>query len=174
MKAIDTLVIDKTGTLTEGKPKVVSVIPADGFEANELLRLAASVEQGSEHPLAQAILNAAKERQLALADVGGFASPSGKGATGTVDGRTVALGNAMLMGELNIATTALDAATEAARIARIGYAQGKFGQLELLEAERTLAETRQSFIEALVALHLAEARLARLTTPSPENAGRAQ
>ena len=115
IEAVDTLVIDKTGTLTEGKPKVVSVIPADGFDANELLHLAASVEQGSEHPLAQAILDAAKERKLALAAVSGFASPSGKGATGTVDGKQVALGNATLMRELKVATTALDAAAEAAR-----------------------------------------------------------
>jgi len=115
IEAVDTLVIDKTGTLTEGKPKVVSVIPADGFDANELLHLAASVEQGSEHPLAQAILDAAKERKLALAAVSGFASPSGKGATGTVDGKQVALGNAMLMSDLKVAITALDAAAEAAR-----------------------------------------------------------
>jgi P-type Cu+ transporter len=115
MESIDTLVLDKTGTLTEGKPKVVGVIAAEGFDETELLRLAASVERGSEHPLALAILNAAKERQLALAEVGGFASPSGKGATGTIEGKQVALGNAMLMGELKIATGALDAAAETAR-----------------------------------------------------------
>src|SRR5262249_31321036 len=85
------------------------------FDETELLRLAASVERGSEHPLALAILNAAKERQLALAEVSGFASPSGKGATGTIEGRQVALGNAMLMGELKIETSARDAAAETAR-----------------------------------------------------------
>src|SRR6478735_2359505 len=79
MESVDTLVIDKTGTLTEGKPKVVSVIAADGFDESELLRLAASIEQGSEHPLAQAILKAASERKFALTAVSGFASPSGKG-----------------------------------------------------------------------------------------------
>jgi P-type Cu+ transporter len=115
MESIDMLVLDKTGTLTEGKPKVVGVIASKEFDDTELLRLAASVERGSEHPLALAILNAAKERQLALAEVSGFASPSGKGATGTIEGKQVALGNAMLMGELRIATTALDAAAEAAR-----------------------------------------------------------
>src|SRR5882757_4805046 len=115
MEAIDTLVIDKTGTLTEGKPKVVRVIAAEGFDENEALRLAAGVEQGSEHPLAQAILAAARERRLTPAAVTGFAAPSGKGATGTIEGRHVALGNAVLMGELKIATTALDAAAEAAR-----------------------------------------------------------
>ena len=87
LESIDTLVIDKTGTLTEGKPKVVAVIPAAGVDENELLRLAASVERGSEHPLARAILDAAQERGLALSDVSDFASPSGKGATGTVDGK---------------------------------------------------------------------------------------
>jgi P-type Cu+ transporter len=115
MESIDTLVLDKTGTLTEGKPKVVGVIAAKQFDETELLRLAASVERGSEHPLALAILNAAKERNLALAEVSGFASPSGKGATGTIEGRQVALGNAMLMSELKIATGALDAAAETAR-----------------------------------------------------------
>ena len=115
MESVDTLVIDKTGTLTEGKPKVVSVIAADGFDESELLRLAASIEQGSEHPLAQAILKAVSERKFALTAVSGFASPSGKGATGTVEGRKIALGNAMLMSELNVTTSNIDAAAEAAR-----------------------------------------------------------
>jgi P-type Cu+ transporter len=112
---IDTIVLDKTGTLTEGKPKVVSIIPGDGFEENQLLRLAASVERGSEHPLAQAILQAANDRKLNLVEAANFAAPSGKGATGTVDGNAVALGNALLMGELNVATRDLDSAAEAAR-----------------------------------------------------------
>jgi Cu+-exporting ATPase len=94
---------------------VVSIIAADGVDEGELLRLAASVERGSEHPLAQAILNAARGRKLELGDISDFASPSGKGATGTVGGRNIALGNAMLMGELNIATKELDGAAEAAR-----------------------------------------------------------
>src|SRR5262249_22067203 len=76
-EGIDTIVIDKTGTLTEGKPKLARVVSADGIDENGLLRLAASVERGSEHPLALAILNAAKERGLALSEVAGFASPSG-------------------------------------------------------------------------------------------------
>jgi Cu+-exporting ATPase len=115
LERIDTLVIDKTGTLTEGKPKVVGIIPAEGVEEDELVRLAASVERGSEHPLARAILEAAVERRLDLGPVGDFASPSGKGATGTVDGKSIALGNAALMAELNVATNALDDAAEAAR-----------------------------------------------------------
>jgi Cu+-exporting ATPase len=115
LERIDTLVIDKTGTLTEGKPKVVGIISADGFDENALLRLAASVERGSEHPLAQAILNAARERGLDLGEVSGFASPSGKGVTANVDGKAIALGNAMLMSELKVATANLDSAAEAAR-----------------------------------------------------------
>ena len=112
---IDTIVIDKTGTLTEGKPKLMSILTAGGIDESELLRLAASVERSSEHPLAQAILNEAKARGLAAGEASGFAPASGKGASGTIGGKTVALGNALLMAELNIATHELDAATEAAR-----------------------------------------------------------
>ncbi len=114
-ESIDTIVIDKTGTLTEGKPKVVSIVPADGVEEAGLLRLAASAERGSEHPLAQAILNAATERQLNLGEGSDFASFAGKGVTGTVDGKLVALGNAVLMSELNVVTRDLEAVAEAAR-----------------------------------------------------------
>jgi P-type Cu+ transporter len=112
---IDTIVIDKTGTLTEGRPKLVSIITAAGIDENAPLRLAASVERGSEHPLALAILNAAKARGLVLGEVSGFAASSGKGASGTVDGSAVAVGNAMLMSELDVATGGLDDAAEAAR-----------------------------------------------------------
>jgi Cu+-exporting ATPase len=114
-ESIDTVVIDKTGTLTEGKPKVISIIPLEGVEQNELLQLAASVERGSEHPLARAILDAATERGLQLGNASEFASPSGKGAIGIVSGRKVALGNAMLMAELNVNTGDLDRAAEGAR-----------------------------------------------------------
>ncbi len=114
-ESIDTIVLDKTGTLTEGKPRVVSIVSAGDIDEAELLRLAASVERGSEHPLAIAILKAACERQLSLGEAGDFASPSGKGATGSVDGKKIALGNAMLMSELNIVTRDLDVAAEAAR-----------------------------------------------------------
>jgi Cu+-exporting ATPase len=114
-ESIDTVVIDKTGTLTEGKPKVVSIIPLEDVEQNELLQLAASVERGSEHPLARAILDAATERGLQLGNASEFASPSGKGAIGIVSGRKVALGNAMLMAELNVNTGDLDRAAEGAR-----------------------------------------------------------
>nr|WP_283804978.1 heavy metal translocating P-type ATPase [Afipia broomeae] len=109
MEKVDTLVIDKTGTLTEGKPKVVAVIAADGFDRGELLRLAASVERASEHPLAFAILNAAKEESIELRDVQNFDSPAGKGATGTVGGRKVVLGNAAIMQLSNVGIQTLEA-----------------------------------------------------------------
>ena len=82
MEKVDTLVVDKTGTLTEGRPKLVSIVAAEGFDEAEILRLAASVERSSEHPLADAIVSAARERSLDLAAVTDFNSPTGKGVTG--------------------------------------------------------------------------------------------
>ena len=99
MEKVDTLVVDKTGTLTEGKPKLVTVRPAAGMTDNDLLRLAASLEQGSEHPLASAIVKDAKERGLTLAGVDRFQSVTGKGVRGTVEGRDAAAGNARLLTE---------------------------------------------------------------------------
>jgi Cu+-exporting ATPase len=107
MEKIDTLVIDKTGTLTEGKPKVVAVRPAPGFDEAQVLTLAASVERGSEHPLAAAILVAAAGRKLELAPASDFDSPAGKGVTGTVEGKKVALGNARFLSELSIDASSL-------------------------------------------------------------------
>jgi Cu+-exporting ATPase len=107
MEKVDTLVVDKTGTLTEGKPKVVAVVPAAGLSEDEALALAASLERSSEHPLAAAIVAAAEERGLALREAAGFASLTGKGVTGTVDGRAVALGNAKLMADLGVDLGAL-------------------------------------------------------------------
>jgi Cu+-exporting ATPase len=93
MEKIDTLVVDKTGTLTEGKPKLVSVVPAGGAAENHVLQLAASLELGSEHPLAAAILRGAKERGLEALRVADFNAVTGKGVQGKLDGRRVALGN---------------------------------------------------------------------------------
>jgi Cu+-exporting ATPase len=112
---IDTIVIDKTGTLTEGRPKLTSVTTAPGIDENTLLQLAASVEQASEHPLARAIAEAAKARDLSLEKLSDFAARPGKGATGNVRGRAVALGNAALMRDLNIAVSEFETAAEAAR-----------------------------------------------------------
>ena len=99
---VDTLVIDKTGTLTEGKPKVVTLETAPEIEEAELLTLAASLERGSEHPLAASIVEAARERDLTLHSPEDFAAPTGKGVTGKVRGREVALGNARLLDDLGI------------------------------------------------------------------------
>jgi Cu+-exporting ATPase len=118
MEKIDTLVIDKTGTLTEGKPKVVSIISAEGFQESEILRLAASVERASEHPLADAIVRAANGRNLDLSKVDAFDSPTGKGATGKVDGKTVLLGNSKFLRSLGVETRPLD--DEGERLRRDG------------------------------------------------------
>ena len=115
IEKIDTLVIDKTGTLTEGKPKVVAISPASGFDEAQVLKFAASVERGSEHPLAAAIVAAAAERKLDLSPVSGFDSPAGKGVTGTVVGMHLALGNARFLGELNIDTSVVAAEAERLR-----------------------------------------------------------
>jgi Cu+-exporting ATPase len=115
MEKIDTLVVDKTGTLTEGKPKVVAVVPADGFDEHEVLRLAASVEQASEHPLALAIVAAAQERSLKLGRVAEFDSPTGRGVVGTVDGHRLVLGNAGFLRELGIPATELEHEAERLR-----------------------------------------------------------
>src|SRR5882757_3698698 len=108
MEKIDTLVADKTGTLTEGKPKVVAIVPAAGFQEADILRLAASVERASEHPLADAIVRAARERSLDLSKVEEFDSPTGKGVTGKVDGKIVVLGNSNFLTSLGIETQPLN------------------------------------------------------------------
>jgi Cu+-exporting ATPase len=115
MEKVDTLVVDKTGTLTEGKPKVIAVVPAAGFDENGILQLAASVERASEHPLADAIVRAASERQLELAAVDGFDSPTGKGALGKVQGKSIVLGNEKYLASLEIKTVSLDKQAEELR-----------------------------------------------------------
>lgn len=108
MEKIDTLVVDKTGTLTEGKPKVTRIV-AQGMSEVDLLSLAASLEQGSEHPLAHAIVVAAKEKGITIAKADEFDSPTGKGVVGKVSGRAVALGNVKMMNDLGIDVSALEA-----------------------------------------------------------------
>ena len=108
LEKVDTLVIDKTGTLTEGKPSVVAIKTVAGIEENDLLRLTASLERSSEHPLAAAIVRSANERGLSLAPVENFDSPVGKGVTGSVDGRKLVIGNLRIMTETGIDTSSLD------------------------------------------------------------------
>jgi Cu+-exporting ATPase len=115
MEKVDTLVVDKTGTLTEGKPKVTAIVPAPGFGEDEILRLAASVERASEHPLADAIVRAAIERGFALGAVENFDSPTGKGAAGKVDGKSIAIGNAGYLSSIGIEIASLDREAERLR-----------------------------------------------------------
>jgi P-type Cu+ transporter len=115
LEKVDTVVVDKTGTLTVGKPTVVALKPAPGVNEETLLKFAASLERGSEHPLAAAIVRAAADRNLSLVKVDGFESVSGKGVIGTIEGRKVALGNRALMQAAGIDVNALEAAAEALR-----------------------------------------------------------
>jgi Cu+-exporting ATPase len=112
LEKVDTLVVDKTGTLTEGKPKVVAVVPTGEIDEAALLRLAASVEAASEHPLAVAIVAAAKERGIPVAPVKDFDSPTGKGVVGSVENKSVLIGNATFLKEHGVSSDQLEAQTE--------------------------------------------------------------
>jgi Cu+-exporting ATPase len=112
MEKVDTIVIDKTGTLTEGRPKVTAVRPAQGLDETEVLRLAASLERGSEHPLAAAIIAAAEERGLTLSPASNFDSPVGKGVIGKVEGRDVVLGNRLMMQNAGIDVAGMETAAD--------------------------------------------------------------
>jgi len=114
-RKVDTLIVDKTGTLTEGKPTFDRAIPAGQYTEEEILRLAASLDQGSEHPLANAIVLAARTQNLALDRPSSFESGSGIGVRGTVGGKQVALGNAALMGQMNVSVDSLHTQAEALR-----------------------------------------------------------
>ena len=115
MEKVDTLVLDKTGTLTEGRPKVVRIEPAPGFSKDDVLQKLASVERASEHPLAMAIVNAAHEGKLNLSAVADFDSPVGKGVVGTVDGQRVVSGSAKFLAESGIDSASLNQAAEEQR-----------------------------------------------------------
>ena len=115
MEKVDTLVVDKTGTLTEGRPAVTGIVATAGFTQDEVLGLAAGVEQASEHPLALAIVAAAQQRNIALAQVSGFDSPLGKGALGVVEGWRVVVGNAAFLAEHGIETAPLGAQADELR-----------------------------------------------------------
>jgi Cu+-exporting ATPase len=115
MERVDTLVVDKTGTLTEGKPSVIAIVTTEGMVENELLRLAAGVERASEHPLAAAIVAKAQGVKLAIPRVDRFDSPSGKGAVGVVEGRKVILGNQNFMREQGVDVSPLAARADTLR-----------------------------------------------------------
>ncbi len=115
MQKVDTLIVDKTGTLTEGKPQLTSVITLENGDESEILRLAASLERGSEHPLASAILSAAQKRGVKLSDASDFQSVTGKGILGSVDGKRVALGNQKLLNDLRLSSNNLQDMAEKLR-----------------------------------------------------------
>jgi P-type Cu+ transporter len=152
MEKVNTLVVDKTGTLTEGKPKLTSVIPLAGFEEGVVLWLGASLERASEHPLAAAIVKGAQEKDIKLTAVSEFRSITGKGVTGNVEGRVVALGNLKLFEELHLDAGELPARAEALRsdgqtvmlLAIDGKAAGLIGVADPVKA---------STAEAIRALH---------------------
>ena len=156
LRQVDTLVVDKTGTLTEGKPKLVALEAVDGVEEKELLGLAASLERGSEHPLAAAIVAGAEERGVALREVSGFDSLTGRGVSGQVDGRTVVLGNQVLLDELDIGAGDLAARAEELRkegqtvmfVAVDGKAAGLVGVADPIK-ETTVEAIRQLHEEGL-------------------------
>jgi Cu+-exporting ATPase len=162
MEKVDTFVIDKTGTLTEGKPKVVAVIAAPGYSEAEVLRLAASAERASEHPLAAAIRGAAAERNLVLAEVRDFNSSAGKGVTATVEGRYIALGNAHFVAELGVTATPLASdgdrlRSEGATVVLLAVDQKIAGLLAIADPVKTTAP------EALKTLARDGARIVMLT-----------
>ncbi len=115
MEKVNTLIVDKTGTLTEGKPRLSTVIAAEGIDEARLLQTIASLEKASEHPLAAAILAAAQEKKIELLPVANFASLTGKGVSGTVQGNQVAAGNAALMHDLGASSQAMEQQAEALR-----------------------------------------------------------
>ncbi len=162
MEKIDTLVVDKTGTLTVGKPKLIAVEPTHGFEEAEVLRLAASLERGSEHPLATSIVEGAEERGIDLQSSSDFESKTGKGVTGTVEGRHVALGNAALMGDVGISSVSLEAKADEHRNEGQGVMfVGIDGKLAgLVVVADPLKETA---VEAIDALHREGIRIVMLT-----------
>ena len=169
MRKVDTLVVDKTGTLTEGKPRLVGIGAAGGMDESALLRIAATLERGSEHPLAAAIVAGAKERDIELGKVENFASVTGKGVTGEIDGKLVALGNAGLLKSLDVDPGEFAQRAEAQRaegqtvmyIAVDGVMVGTIGVADPIK------ETTPHAIEALHAEHV---RIVMLTGDSETTA----
>jgi Cu+-exporting ATPase len=166
---VDTLLVDKTGTLTEGRPNLVAVVTAGSIQEDTLIRLAASLERGSEHPLAAAILKGAKERGATLADVDGFESVGGKGVKGRVDGHDIALGNRAMMESLGVDMGGLDRQGEELRkegqtamfVAVDGEPAGLMGVADPI---------KDSTPEAIRALHKEGVRIVMLTGDSKTTA----
>jgi Cu+-exporting ATPase len=169
LRTVDTLIVDKTGTLTEGRPSFRSAIPAAGFDEAELLRLAASLDAGSEHPLAQAIVREARSRQLRLAAAESFESNTGLGVTGIAEGRRLALGSVTLMREQGISTAPLE--IEAARL------RGEGASVMFMASDGALAgliavadPLKSTTLEALESLHRKGIRVVMATGDSAATA----
>ena len=162
MRKIDTLVVDKTGTLTVGKPKLINVIPANGFDEKSVLHFGASIERGSEHPLASAIVKGAEEKGISLTDVDGFDSVTGKGVIGNIEGHKIALGNLKLLEDIGIDPGELSQKAEAMRtegqtvmfITIDGKAAGLLGVADPI---------KETTPEAIKALHKENIRIVMLT-----------
>jgi len=169
MKKVNTLVVDKTGTLTVGKPKLVEIVPAEGFEEKEIIYLAASLEKGSEHPLAAAIVKGAEEMAVTLTNTGSFESITGKGVTGIVDGRKVSLGNRKLLDDAGIDPGKLSDRAEAMRsdgqtvmyVAVDGKAAGLLGVADPI---------KETSAEAIAGLHKDGVEVVMLTGDSATTA----
>ncbi|WP_231565656.1 MULTISPECIES: heavy metal translocating P-type ATPase [Paracoccus] len=162
MEKVDTIIVDKTGTLTEGRPAVTAIVPAAGLTEEEVLRLAASVERASEHPLALAIVRAAEERGIATAPVADFDSPTGKGAYGTVEGKRIPLGNANFLAEEGVDVTPL--AAQADRLRQDGATAIFMGVDGEVAAIFAIADpVKPSTPEALAALKAQGIRVVMLT-----------
>ncbi|MBC8792109.1 MAG: copper-translocating P-type ATPase [Tagaea sp. CACIAM 22H2] len=162
MESVDTLVVDKTGTLTRGKPEVVAVLPGRDFQETEALRLVASLDRSSEHPLAQAVVRAAVGRGLRLVEATDFASTTGKGVTGNVEGHAVAIGSTRFLRELGVDTSGLDEAADNLR------AEGATAILAAIDGKLALAigiadPIKDTTPGALAALRAAGVRVVMLT-----------
>ncbi|MEW6601154.1 MAG: heavy metal translocating P-type ATPase, partial [Nitrospirota bacterium] len=169
MKKVNTLVVDKTGTLTVGKPKLVEIVPAEGFEEKDIIYLAASLERVSEHPLAAAIVKGAEEKSITLTNTGSFESITGKGVTGIVDGRKISLGNRKLLDDAGIDPGKLSDRAEAMRsdgqtvmfVAVDGKAAGLVGVADPI---------KETSAEAIAGLHKDGVKVVMLTGDSATTA----
>ena len=160
MEKVNTLVVDKTGTLTEGRPVVTSIVPAAGFEEDDILRLTAGVERASEHPLAHAVLDAAQQRKLTIPDVQEFDSPVGRGVQGLVEGHDVVLGSADFLSSHHIDTDRLDAQADELRadgatVIYVGIDQAAAGIIAIADPVKqstpaALAALREEGIEVVM------------------------
>jgi Cu+-exporting ATPase len=169
LEKVDTLVVDKTGTLTEGRPQVTRVVPVSGVSDEGVLRLAASLERGSEHPLAAAILRAANARKIALADVHNFRAISGSGVTGDFEGQKVALGNAPFLATLGVQSAEWTEQAEVLR--RDGDTVMFVVKNQTIEGIIAVADpVKTSTAEAIEALHREGIRIVMVTGDSKTTA----